>query len=146
MADLIDRLATEHDHSPEEIRAIVEDIEADLDEPLHCPVCNELVDPPYVTVMAYPRPWADEEALRCQSCWAAEAEQHTDLSEHRATIFALKLAGFTNGEIGDVIGRAAGTVSATLSQIRHPDPPIDEQIQQLEHTRTLLGLSPGESA
>ncbi|MFW6435843.1 MAG: hypothetical protein ACOCY1_05620, partial [Halovenus sp.] len=111
-----------------------------LGHPISCDGCNEMSNPPHRTVLQYPRPWADVDAdgpeLLCQECWAAEAAQHTDLTEKQATIAALKLADFSNDEIGTAIGRSAGTVAATLSRLKNRQ--LTEEIAELERTQDVL--------
>lgn len=141
MADVnpLDHLAAEKDLSSEQVRGIVDRLEEELDQPIACRGCNEISDPPHVTPLAYPRPWADgEDRLLCQTCWAGEVAKQTDLTERQAEILALKLAGFSNDEIGTAIGRAAGTVSSTLSRLKSRDETIDEEIHELEQTGDIL--------
>lgn len=139
--NLLDLLAAEQDLSAEKVRGIVDRLEEELGQPIACRGCNEIADPPHRTVLAYPRPWAGEEGedqLLCQDCWAGEAAQHTDLTEKQAQIAALKIADFSNDDIGHAIGRAAGTVSSTLSRLKSRDAQMAEEIEQLERTDEIL--------
>lgn len=146
----LDQLAATNDLDVETVRKTVQALEEELGHTIACDVCNELADPPYRTVLQYPRPWADVvdatagddddgaagPTLLCQECWATEAAHYADLTEKQAQIVALKLAGFSNDEIGTAIGRSAGSVASTLSRLKNRQ--LEEEFEQLERTRDVL--------
>jgi hypothetical protein len=139
-----DELSADRDFRPNGLQATVEAIENTTDAEIICRGCGSLADPPHVTVLVYPRPWADDEEgnpLTCHDCWASEAAQKTDLTERQARILALRAAGYTQGDIGKVMGFAGSNASATLSKLRNRKNGIQDKITELERTEDVLGIA-----
>lgn len=137
-ADVPEVLQANQQHDPGELSDTILAIEEELGDQIACEGCAKPADPPYRTVLAYPRPWADESALLCQDCWAEEVARQSTLSERGARILALKLAGFEEGEIREVVGSAGGSVESVLSDLREEFDELREGRDERDRSEALL--------
>lgn len=139
--DVVQKVADMHGIDRDEAQEIVEDIQGETDQPIACTDCGQAYDPPRTVVLNFPDPIVDdpnESPVRCVDCWAELIASETLLTEIQAKVYALELAGYSQKEIGDLLGRSTGTISTYAHRVGKKREKAHAQIGVAERTIDVL--------
>lgn len=142
--DLIERIAEEHDLSPEQARAVVDDVQSDAGVALACADCGATTDSEMVSrrtanaVVAAMDPTRGERRALCDSCLSAYLEERTMLSPQQARIYPLLLAGWKTSEIADTLGIAPANVSVQKTKIDQKHGDATDQYKRAKNTLEVI--------